>query len=368
MIMSKRAYHGGAFFNAVGDDFSSLERSENVINADVLDAWFPPTPKALEKIRAYLPYIARTSPPTYCEGLMRTISEKRGIPIENIVVGGGSSDLMFTFFPLVLTKNSTVLILDPMYGEYQHIFEHIVEVNLVRHTLTPAESFKVNREKLLQSVKTHQPDMVVIVNPNSPTGQYWEREDVLHFLEAIPSKTTLVIDETYIEYVDSQKSMERDVLHHQNLVVIKSMSKVYAISGARVGYLVASPERVEEVAMVTPPWSVSLFGQIAAVEALNDWKYYEQRIAETHDLRRAMIEDLRSIPAIEVFESVGNYFLIHLKKHKASHIIDKLMKENIFVRNCNSMSNTFNDDYIRIAVKDAKSNQKIIDSMKKILA
>jgi len=71
VLMSKQAYHGGAFFDAIGNDFSTLENSTKVISADVLDAWFDPSPKVIEKVRQYLSFALRTSPPTHCEGLIK---------------------------------------------------------------------------------------------------------------------------------------------------------------------------------------------------------------------------------------------------------------------------------------------------------
>ena len=88
-------FHGGAFFKAIGDDFKSLDRATSIINADVLDAWFPPAPAVIDSIREYLPWLLRTSPPTDAEGLVRTIAAVRGVPDECVLVGSGSSDLIY---------------------------------------------------------------------------------------------------------------------------------------------------------------------------------------------------------------------------------------------------------------------------------
>ena len=110
-------YHGGKFFEAVGDDFQNLERLGDVIAADVLDAWFPPSPKASPLFSQKLPQILRTSPPTGCEGLIRTIARVRGVRPECVLPGAGSSDLIFLALRHWLTPVSRVLILDPTYGE-----------------------------------------------------------------------------------------------------------------------------------------------------------------------------------------------------------------------------------------------------------
>ena len=111
-------YHGGKFFEAVGDEFQTLDRLDSVISADVLDAWFPPSPKAIAAIERHLPQMLRTSPPTGCEGLIRTIARVRGVRPECILPGAGSSELIFLALRHWLTADSRVLILDPSYGEY----------------------------------------------------------------------------------------------------------------------------------------------------------------------------------------------------------------------------------------------------------
>ncbi len=88
-------FHGGDFFEGIGVDFNNLARKENIINADVLDAWFPPAPKIQEIIQSYLPWIIKTSPPTNSEGFIKTISEQRKLNQNSILPGAGSSDLIF---------------------------------------------------------------------------------------------------------------------------------------------------------------------------------------------------------------------------------------------------------------------------------
>ena len=84
-----KCFHGGAFFDAIGTDFQRLERRHEIINADVLDAWFPPSPKVLAALQADLGWLLRTSPPTSCEGLARTIARARGVSRGMHFAGGG---------------------------------------------------------------------------------------------------------------------------------------------------------------------------------------------------------------------------------------------------------------------------------------
>lgn len=365
--MSKQAYHGGAFFEAIGEDFSTLEKSKTVISADVLDAWFDPSPKVIKKINKYLNFAIRTSPPTQCNGLIKAISKSRGINKRNIIVNGGSSDIMFSIIPKLAKKNSKALILDPMYGEYAHIFENVSKSKLIRHKLSKNNNFVVDFENLKKDILENKPKIVVLVNPNSPTGKFCASKKILNLIDTTSKEVLFLVDETYIEYVGKQNSLEKEASKRDNLIIIKSMSKAYALSGARVAYMVANKKRIEQLSCFIPPWSVSLLGQIAGVEALKDEKYYKNKYNETHDLLKIFINELSEIKGIKIYDSVANFFLIELinKKFSAKKIVENLKKENIYLRNCDSMSQQFDDNFIRIAIKDKKTNHTIAAALKK---
>jgi len=367
--MTKSEFHGGsAYYRTVGGDFSKLKDYDKTIDADGLDAWFDPSPKAINKVKEFLPLLLKKTPPSHGQGLVRVLAARRGLSPENIITAGGSSDIMFGFFPNMLKKGDKVLILDPMYGEYAHIFQNVLRLKVFRHKLYGSEGFKINPERLKQDIVKVKPKIVVLVNPNSPTGQYLRTSEIIKLAKTLP-RVMFVVDETYIEYVGEKKSLEKLATRINNLVIMKSMSKVYALSGARVGYLVASRKTIEKVKPFFPPWAVSLIGQIAAIEALKDKKYYKNKYLQTHRLRDAMIKSLRQIERIEVFNSVGNFFLVHLKAESlsAKKIISQLEDRGVFLRNCDSMGLQFHDDYIRIAVRDKKSNDRIVSSLKRCL-
>lgn len=360
----KKAIHGGAFFGMIGEDFAALERSETVINADVLDAWFDPSPKVVDKIRQFLPFILKTSPPAHSEGLLRIISEIRGVPIANILAAGGSSDIIFAFFRMFARAGDKFVLLDPTYGEYAHIILNLVQAELRPFELHKESQFRLEINELIQFVITTEPAFVVIVNPNSPSGASTPKSEFLQLIEAVPKQTTIVIDETYIEYAGRAESLEQDVMRHTNLVIIKSMSKVYALSGVRVGYIVASEEIIDKLSIIIPPWAVSLIGQIAGVEALKDGAYYSEKYRETHTLRDEFMQRIAQIPGLSPYESVANFFLVELASPlSAAAICKALEQQNIFIRNTDSMSSRFHDDFIRIAVKSKEQNEQIIQAL-----
>jgi len=355
-------FHGGAFFGAIGEDFSALERRHSIINADVLDAWFPPAPAVIEALREHLPWLMRTSPPTACEGLIAAISAARGIPEACVLPGAGSSDLIFLAFPRWLRSRSRAVLLDPTYGEYAHVLEKVIGCKVERFSLERADRYTVDLGRLAESVASG-PDLVVLVNPNSPTGRGLTASEVEVLLAAAPPRTRFWIDETYIDYTG--ESVERLVSRHENLIVCKSMSKAYALSGMRVAYLAAGPQHLEELRAFTPPWVVGLPSQVAAVKALESASYYVHRWKQTASLRNSLAGGLKGL-GWEVIPGSANFLLSHLPEDgpTAREVVTLCRQQGLFLRDAAAMGSRLGDRAVRVAVKDATTNRKMV----KILA
>ena len=361
-------YHGGKFFEAVGDEFQNLAQLDTVIAADVLDAWFPPSPKAVAALQKNLPQLLRTSPPTGCEGLVRTIARVRGVGVDNILPGGGSSDLIFLALRHWLTAASRVLILDPTYGEYAHVLERIIRCQVDRLPLARATHYRVDLRQLEQTLAGGY-DLVVLVNPNSPTGQHIPRIELEAVLKKVPAATRVWVDETYMEYAGAGESLEKFAARSENVIVCKSMSKVYALSGARVAYLCAGPPQLESLRPLNPPWAVSLPAQVAAVKALADADYYAAKYAETHTLREELADKLRRL-GWQVVAGVTNFLLCHLPETgpDAETLMVRCRARGLFLRNAASMGTNLGERTLRIAVKDAETNQRMMKIISEAIA
>lgn len=363
------AYHGGASFDAIGREFDNLGRAREVIAADVLDAWFPPSPKAMDALSEYPAWVIASSPPTACEGLVAQISRSRGVAPDAVLPGAGSSALIFLAFARWLTPSSRALILDPSYGEYAHVLENVVGCATDRFALNREDGYAVSLERL-ESALGKGYDIAVIVNPNNPTGRHVPRETLEDTLSRAPSDTLFWIDETYVDYAGAGESLERFASRRRNVVVCKSMSKAYALSGLRAGYLVGSPRLLEPLRRHTPPWAVSLPAQIAATFALRDSAYYAQRYAETRALRTRLADDLQTLDDIEIIPSVANYLLFHLPADAppARTVMARCRERDLFLRDPSATSARLGDRALRMAVKDADTNRRVMDILKQALS
>jgi histidinol-phosphate/aromatic aminotransferase/cobyric acid decarboxylase-like protein len=364
-------FHGGAFFESVGETFKTLHRSTQVINADVLDAWFPPAPGVVCTLQEHLPWLLKTSPPQNSNGLVETIAHTRGIPAGSIAVGAGSSNLIYLAFREWLTSESRVLLPDPTYGEYTHVLERVIGCRAERLPLSRADGFRIDLGGLLVRMEQGQYDLVVLVNPNNPTGRLIPRGVLEPFLAKVPPFTRLWVDEAYIDYASSCESVESVAAQSPNVAVCKSLSKAYALSGARVAYLCGHPSLIRTLRRLTPPWAISLPAQVAAVAALGDLAYYAQRYQETAVLRTALVSSLKqAIPTIEVFEGVANFVLCFLPPQgpDAATVCERCRTHDVFLRDIGTMSSFLGRHAVRVAVKDTITNQRIVGSLAEAIA
>ena len=364
----RTAYHGGAFFDAIGREFDHLERIDDIISADVLDAWFPPAPGVLQALSERLEWTVRTSPPTGSEGLIARIAAARGVALEAVLPGAGSSSLIFLAMRQWLTRASRTLTLDPTYGEYAHVFDNVINCRTTRFRLKREDDYQVDLGGLETELEKEY-DLCVIVNPNNPTGRQSPRSALEEVLKRVPEETTIWLDETYVDYVDPNESLERFAAASRNVVVCKSMSKAYALSGLRVGYLCGPPQLIEPLRTITPPWSVSLPEQLAAVMALQDTDYYRMRYAETCRLRESLASALSHVVGMDVVPSVGNYLLCHIPDDgpSAKSLLEACRKQGLYLRDAGITSPTLGDRAVRIAVKDAATNRRIVDILQRVI-
>ena len=358
-------FHGGAFFEAIGDEFDTLRKRREIVNADVLDAWFPPAPSVVHALQENLSWLVRTSPPAGCEGLLRTIARVRGVDERCLVPGGGSSDLIFLALRQWLTRSSHVLLLDPTYGEYAHVLEKVIGCQVTRFRVHRMDNYDVNLNALADALKTHF-DLVVLVNPNSPTGRHIDADALREVLRTVPASTRVWIDETYVDYLGAKESLEQFAAASPNIIVCKSMSKVYALSGVRAAYLCGPRHLITDLRAITPPWAVSLPAQVAAVNALREPAYYQRRWVETHAQRERLAQGLTRL-GFDVVPGVANFLLCHLDDGSLSttELVRRCRAKNLFLRDVSNMG--VNERAVRIAVKDEATNRRMLGIIAEVL-
>lgn len=363
---SDHCSHGGSFWEVLGEEFSDLTRSRQIVNADVLDAWFDPAPAVLSAIADNLSLLVRTSPPTHAKGLVQAISRARGIPESSVLPAAGSSALIFLAFQSWLNQNSRVLLLDPMYGEYRHLFENVIKCKVDSVVAKAENDFRVDLQEVEEQLRTGY-DALVFVNPNSPTGTLLPPSAIAEVMSRFPN-TLFWIDETYIDYCGAENSLERFASKSANVFVSKSMSKVYALSGLRAAYMVGPSAEIDRLSRLVPPWAVSLPAQVAAVTALSEHEYYAAQYSATAELREELVSKLHSECEIKAFPSVTNCLLCEIPaEHSADDLVERARKQNLFIRSGAGIHPSLGPNTVRIAVKNKITNEKIVSILRGLL-
>ena len=310
----------------------------------------------------------RTSPPTRASGLEKLIAKARKVEDGSILVGSGSSTLIFLALRHWLNPSSRVLILDPTYGEYTHVLDEIIHCKVERFLLHRRDGYRLDLESLTKKLSEGF-DLFVWVNPNSPTGLHVAKAHVEAVLRESSECRRVWIDETYVDYIGLEHSLERFAAKSENVLVCKSLSKVYALSGLRAAYLCASPHQLENLRVLTPPWSVSLPAQIAAAHALKSDDYYNMQFRETHKLRAELISGLQKLGISEIIPGRAKFLMFHLPMEcgRADSIVKKCRTHGLYLRDVSGMGSAIGNNAIRMAVKDASTNQRMLEILETVL-
>lgn len=379
-------FHGGAFFTAIGENFTDLDRRHGVVNADVLDAWFPPAPGVVQALSAHLPWLLRTSPPTAAGGLVAAIAELWSVPPAAVLPGAGSSALIYLAFGRWLTASSRVLLPDPSYGEYAHVLERVIGCRVDRYRLSRADSYDIDPMDLARRAAGY--DLLVLVNPNSPTGRFVDTDDLREALATLPATTRVWVDETYLAYAQvddrwpagdrdrdpgpgvpaGRRSLATAAAASPSIFVVTSMSKAYALSGARVAHLIGPPGAIAELRRWSPPWAVGLPTQLAAVRALADPDHYRSHWRHTAVLRGRLTRELAEL-GWDVIPATANFVLAHLPPSDptAADLVRRTAATGVFLRDVGSMGSDLGDRAVRVAVKDEATLDRILTSIRAAL-
>ena len=297
--------------------------------------------------------------------LRRALAEKLGINVNNLLIGSGSTELIRLAALAYLGKGDGVLIIEPTYGEYQ-IACQITGASLIKQRLAPQNGFRLNTSETVGLIQQHHPKGVFICNPNNPTGRYLPQADFERILDA-SADSLVILDEAYISFVDNAWPSLALALHssmrakRSNLLVLRSMTKAYAIPGLRLGYGVAGKEIIANLRRICPPWNVNALAQKAGVIAVNKEEDLKRHRIELSEAKSYLIQELSHL-GLQPLPSEVNFFLVEVGS--ARRFRQELLKQKILVRDCTSFGLP---QYIRIAPRTLPECQRLVAAIQKIL-
>jgi threonine-phosphate decarboxylase len=322
--------------------------------------------KALEAIRNNLGQIP-IYPDSTSASLREAIADSfEGIRLNNVVVGSGSTELIYLFAEAFLEKDEVALIPAPTFGEYENAVRKTG--GEPRHINLPRD-FCIEPNVFTRDMKDAK--IAFLCNPNNPTSILTSYDTVIEIIEeALEKDVLLFLDEDFLEFVDEEKqvSFVGEIDNYSNLFVLRSFTKVFGLAGLRVGYGIASEETANILSNAKIPWNVNCLAQVAALAALTDKEHMKKSRELVRTERAYLTRELMRINSFKLYPADANFILIDIKESgfTATQLKKKMLKQAILIRDCSSFRGL--DDYhIRVAVKTRQENEKLLEAFTKVV-
>jgi threonine-phosphate decarboxylase len=350
-LESPRAAHGGRVYEAA--------RRLGVAPEEVIDFSaninpLGPPPGVLAALEASIaPVNLRSYPDS--QAFISALGEKHGVAPDEIVVGPGSAALIFAALRAVLP--AAALVMEPDFAEYFRACA-AVEAEVLRLRLPEKRGFEPDFAALAHIVEARQCDLLILNSPHNPTGRLYSREDLLALVElAEANGVAALLDEAFIDYAP-QASLLRVAATKSRFVVLRSLTKFYAIPGLRVGYAVCAAGMAAAIREQLDAWPVSNIALEAGRAALAEEEYERETRRINAQAREEFAAALRGI-GLSVFPSDANFLLVRLSWGSGEELARWLESSRILIRRCDSFSG-LGDGYIRLAVRSREDNLRLV--------
>lgn len=300
-------------------------------------------------------------PDPLCRNLCKAISLKENLDQKFVLAGNGASDLIYR---LVLAKKpKKAMVLAPTFAEYEQAL-NIVDCDIFYYNLKEENDYNVTNDILNYIDETL--DMIIICQPNNPTGQICEKKLLQFILEKCnKNKILMMIDECFIDFLEEEKeySMVDFVRCNSNLFILKAFTKMYSLAGVRLGYCLCSNEELlDKMSVMGQPWSVSTIAQNCGITALS-LDDHVNKVLDIIKIEREYLLTNLSRLNFKTYNSYTNYILF---KSLDVKLDIKLSEKGFMIRNCSNYHN-LGEGYFRIAVKNNEENVLLINALESLV-
>ncbi|VIG06437.1 threonine-phosphate decarboxylase (L-threonine-O-3-phosphate decarboxylase), CobD/CbiB family [Clostridioides difficile] len=308
--------------------------------------------KGLEECRNY-PDINYTN-------LRKNISKYIDINPDFIIPGNGATEVIYL---LMKSIKKRLAIINPTFSEYRRSAKlnnlDIIDLEL-------ESNFKLNIDIIKENIERF--DSLFICNPNNPSGNVQDLKELVNLLGK--HNKVLIIDETFMEFVEdeSKYSLVKYIESNKNIFIIKAVTKFFGMPGLRLGYgLTSNAEIMNKIYEYKEPWTINSFADILSNFIFEDREYIKDSKEYYIKERSYMLQELRNIRNIKVYDTDANFILIRTYKKTAKELKKDLFKQvNILVRDASNFIG-LDDSFIRVAIKSHKDNKILIENMKNLL-
>jgi threonine-phosphate decarboxylase len=347
-----------------GGNIYEIERHHKINKNEIIDFSSNINPLGVsalvkKEIIDNLDCITRYPDPDYFE-LKTSMSAYYNIDFERLIPGNGGTELIFLCARVLKPRN--VLIISPTFMEYEIAFSgNGSKINYFR--LEERDDFRLDSVKLKHELRKKY-DLLVVCNPNNPTGNFIgleEIEDIVNSCKA--NNTDVLIDESFIDFIrDSGRlSSVNFINNYPNILILKSLTKYFAIPGLRLGFLVVSDKALwKKLDRSREPWTINALSEIAGINIFKDTEYIEKSRKYITGEKQYLLDNINANSRLKVFESSVNFLLIKLLNNLTADALSRrLINDKILIRNASNFR-FLNNKFFRVAVKKREENSYLI--------
>jgi threonine-phosphate decarboxylase len=350
--------HGGEIWKYYSQYGNILDFSANVSPLSLPQKVIEAIERSLWQIQFY--------PDSDSNALRNVISNYvGGVNPENIIVGNGSTELIYLFCEVFIRKGDEAIIPIPTFGEYENA---VRRAGGVPKHIKLDKDFRVDPNILLRGVGS-KTKVIFLCNPNNPTSTIIPRDDLLEIIENSDREQVLVfIDEDFIEFVDEDLSLASRVETYKNLFILRSLTKSFGLAGLRVGYGVSCEEITNLLSKSKIPWNVNCVAQVAAIAVLQDIEYLKRARKLIREERKFLLDELKRIRGFRILPAHANFILIDIRQtgFTSAQLKEKMLKHGILIRDCSSFKG-LDGYYIRVAVRTRQENEKLLAALRNVI-
>jgi histidinol-phosphate aminotransferase len=306
--------------------------------------------------------IARTDISRYpdddASALRRALARRLDASPEAIMVGNGSVELIWLLAVAYLDPGDTVLVVRPTFGEYERA-ARIAGAQVLCWRAEPCNGFRPDVAAIASLIVQSRPKLVFLCSPNNPTGAHLDRSEIERIVEASGSGL-VVLDEAYRGFVEAPAPM-LDLVAGGQVVLLRSLTKEYALAGLRLGYAVAAPDVIEHLRAVRPPWTVNAAAQAAGMAALDDEAHLARARAEVRAAKAYLEEELGRL-GLAAAPSAANFLLVEVGDGAAFR--GRLLRQGCCVRDCASFGLPA---HVRIGIRTRPECERLVAAMAEVV-
>jgi len=273
------------------------------------------------------------------EALVNAYGRFSGFPVDNIIAGNGSDELITIIAQYFLDPGDVVFVLEPDFSMYE---KNAVVMGAEVNRISLNDDFSLPLEKLLAEIETRKPKLLFLSNPNNPTGQFYPEAEIEELISALRQVDgVLILDEAYIDFA-GESPFAKKVFQHENLILLRTASKAMGMAALRLGFLIANDQIIEGISCIKPPYNVNTVSAQIGTQLLENPNVLDQfllvQLKQVAELEEILNEFVRKIVGAKLFPSHTNFFLIKMNDAKA--LADFLYERKIKIR-------FFNDDVLK---------------------